>query len=267
MRDALRFGAVTVVLFFVGGWVGCTSSSDSGNGDDDANGSNVGEEGGACYSNGTCDTGLVCNASDICERTTRDTGSHPDAGESDVPVEVTEDAPTVDVVDTIEEVVVPIDVVSDSASPGDWPPADPWYEGRTCQLPTCDPDATIDFDPSGLWTRTLTTVSTDCHEMMVAFDERLQEGYQEVTEHEALSVVGGCSYQDGPDSTVTGVIVGDTEIFCDIDPDDDGVYVVITGQTTYSGDAGEGTSHVFLFDLPMSMPDCSIQYTHQMERE
>ena len=245
MRDTLRFGAV-IVLLCCG--ASCTGSSDDGNGDDDSNGSNVGEEGGSCYSNGTCDSGLVCNDNDICEPTTRDTGSSSDAGGNDVVAEVIEDVSTAEVVDAVEEASPPIDVVADTET-GEWPPTEPWYEGRACELPSCDTEATIDFDPSGLWTRTLTTVSTDCHEMMVAFDERLQEGYVEVTEHETLTVVGGCSYQDDTESTVTGVIVGDTEIFCDIDPDDDGVDVVITGTTTFSGDSGEGTSTVFLFDL------------------
>lgn len=89
----MRIGWAAVVAL---GWViGCS---------DDNNGNAPGTEGGPCYPNGTCNTGLTC-ASNVCVRFQAPDGAAPDGAVSDAPASegpiqdsVKPDAPTGDAV-------------------------------------------------------------------------------------------------------------------------------------------------------------------------
>ncbi len=148
--------------------------------------------------------------------------------------------------------------------PGDWPPSDLWYAGEVCNLPSCDAEGPICFDPSGTWTRTLRTTGGNCSAGMAAIDQRVNIGNVDVTQYQ-LGTQGQCDYKDGPGSVVMGVVHGNIEITCDINEQAAGSMSLETSVLTFDGDRAVGEAKVFIFPS-MIYQDCVIEFDVTMER-
>jgi len=265
---------------------------------------NVGEEGGPCYTNHTCDTPLVCNSHDICVSIPEsdldlaepdqpvdqptDQTEEPDQTTDD-PVDLPEesvDEPADEPADVPEEQQVdePVDEPTDEPVeqpeseeaycgpvPG-WPPdmnTNPWWSGRECRLPLCDEGVVNTcYVSGGTWRQTLTTVSHTCGTIVQTFEPRLVPGHQEVIEGNVFNTVGECDYHD---QTLVGVVKGPTGISCSVTQESNGmggfITIVQTGvATAVSPERLEGTARAFMFDLPMGTPPCYADYLLLFER-
>lgn len=285
---------VILLPLLFGAWCAC-GDSDTGEGnitdgdepvfhlDGDTHAAEVGEKGGSCYSDKSCDPGLTCGENDICRMEAATDGDQPVNPDGDEESLVEDGDAEETSADGDEEITV-VDG-DDEAREGeetpdcqnvpDWPPnpdTDPWYWGEECRFPACDDDRLwACWDSSGLWTQTLTTLSHNCGAMAEAFNDRLKPGHQEILGDIRFNSIGECEY-DGA-GTLTGIHKGYTGINCSVSLEDDTmggeITVLQTAVVSYlpAKDHMVGTARVFLFHLPMGTPDCFGDYEVLFERQ
>ncbi len=166
-------------------------------------------------------------------------------------------------------------------TPDPWPPTDfetLWNADHdpaavACIMPACDECGGYpgDFDPSGTWTRTLTTLTSTCDEALYGIDPRTEPGNVAVEPGETLgNPIGNCSFaetdDDPPQRVHVGTFYENTGVSCGINPQLLGASVEI-GYVTYSGDSGTGVSTTHIIGLAPLFEDCMLELEVVYERE
>lgn len=148
-----------------------------------------------------------------------------------------------------------------------WPPEDPWWGVKVCNLPACDTGATVEVDLSGKWTQKLTALSHTCNPLIETIKTDIKPGAVTTKADQIFTLGGNCVY-DAPGGTLTGVIHGDIMINCIIMPPSSGVTAMPTGWVKFTGNTGEGKSTVHLYDIPALQPStCTVEYKVEYTRQ
>lgn len=145
------------------------------------------------------------------------------------------------------------------------------HDGKTCQLPACDANATLPFDYSGNWTVTTTTVSTTCNVLVQATDARLQVGTIRTGSAHPLNFAGSCDYASGGQTLQIGTFVSNSQVTCEAKPEAEGVTSLELSKVTFGTDGtASGTAKVILYDLPIYALDfdftCEATFAVTMQR-
>lgn len=225
-----------------------------------------------CMDGDACDDGLECQAGRCVPKSEPDAGTE-DAGEADAGVQTDTGTDTGVVADAGDpDTGVTTDAGAQDAGPadagggGDWPPKDPWFEGKLCKLPACDSNAVESITITGSWEMKLTTVSHDCNKLLETFDPRMKPG-NVATETNTYIQKGECLYADTIGGTVSGVIKGNVAIGCNIEPPQQGVTVVVTSLTTFTGSTATGEATGHLNDVPLAPAICTVEYTAALTKK
>ncbi len=143
-----------------------------------------------------------------------------------------------------------------------WPPAEPWYDNKTCNLPACDAEnGTVTFDAGGKWIRMTSTVATTCPGMIRNYgDPRVKPGAVSVNAPIPLGLKGNCIYEPESETLITGSYKENVGVYCVARDEDSNSSRVETAVLYHEGAIADGSGIILLNNLPefLSTKECQV---------
>jgi hypothetical protein len=150
----------------------------------------------------------------------------------------------------------------------DWPPAleslfDPI--AQECVVPECDESGDPGFDPSGSWWRTLTTMASNCPDIVEAVEPLAVVGNVDEQSRTIDGIQGTCQYDR--EGVHLGTVLRGSIARCQRLPAPLDATKYETGLAEFEGDTGVGVVRVYVRELIGTEDGCEIDLDVHYQRE